>query len=216
MDEKEKKNDLFSSSEMYDRTLKNQQDSDSNGNLETMKKMLENLADKTFPVRYEKRTASTPIFWILGTPFMMIMIITAIGLQLGRFQDYINYILIGYLILSVLFGGAIAFFVWKTFNSKKDEDCVSGYFRTEHFFLEAKRLEVDSKKEENRREELRQQAIATNEEQKIKQITELDDLIKQKERKLKELMDDIERAKNHKDGIELEDKTRDKKNGQIK
>ena len=43
MDEKEKKNDLFSSSEMYDRTLKNQQDSDSNGNLETMKKMLENL-----------------------------------------------------------------------------------------------------------------------------------------------------------------------------
>ncbi len=216
MDEKEKKNDLFSSSEMYDRTLKNQQDSDSNGNLETMKKMLENLADKTFPVRYEKRTASTPIFWILGTPFMMIMIITAIGLQLGRFQDYINYILIGYLILSVLFGGAIAFFVWKTFNSTKDDDCVSGYFRTEHFFLEAKRLEVDSKKEENRREELRQQAIATNEEQKIKQITELDDLIKQKERKLKELMDDIERAKNHKDEIEQEDKTRDKKNGQIK
>ena len=82
--------------------------------------------------------------------------------------------------------------------------------------MEAKRLEVDSKKEENRREELRQQAIATNEEQKIKQITELDDLIKQKERKLKELMDDIERAKNHKDEIEQEDKTRDKKNGQIK
>ena len=119
MDEKEKKNDLFSSSEMYDRTLKNLQDSDSNGNLETMKKMLENLADKTFPVRYEKRTASTPIFWILGTPFMMIMIITAIGLQLGRFQDYINYILIGYLILSVLFGGAIAFLYGRRLTLQK-------------------------------------------------------------------------------------------------
>ncbi|MBQ4406740.1 MAG: hypothetical protein II852_06990 [Bacteroidales bacterium] len=178
--------------------------------------MLESLADKAFPVRYEKRTASTPIFWILGTPFMMIILITAIGLQLGRFQDYVNYILIGYLILSVLFGGAITFFVWKTFNSKKDDDCVSEYFRTEHFFLEAKRLEVDTKKEENRREELRQQAIAINEEQKIKKITELDDLIKQKEIKLKELMDDIERAKNHTYGIGQEDKTRDKKNGQIK
>ena len=104
---------------MYDRTLKNLQDSDSNGNLETMKKMLENLADKTFPVRYEKRTASTPIFWILGTPFMMIMIITAIGLQLGRFQDYINYILIGYLILSVLFGGAIAFLYGRRLTLQK-------------------------------------------------------------------------------------------------
>ena len=38
MDEKEKNNDLFSSSEMYDRTLKNQQDSNNNGNIETIKK----------------------------------------------------------------------------------------------------------------------------------------------------------------------------------